>query len=146
MDFPEVESVMGFTSTGIGSAECAKRGIHYEVEDFGMGIIRLKNGSCIHLEASYFHNQSDMNTQEFFLSGSKGIVKGDEIFSIEEGEQQAIPLIPDHQAPKSCVEHFIRVIQGQEPLSSTCEQALTGLKIIEAIYESSQSGRPITFS
>lgn len=143
MDFPEIESVTGFTTTGIGSVECAKRGVNYDVEDFAMGVIRLKNGSCIHLESSYFHNQPEMENQDFFLSGTKGLVRDNSVFTIEAGEEVPFKCDPLETAPKSCLEHFCRVIRNEEALSSTCEQALTGLKIIEAIYESSETGKPI---
>jgi predicted dehydrogenase len=145
LDFPEVESVTGFVTTGIGSVECAKRGIEYEVEDFGMGMIRLKNGSCIHLESSYFHNQHDMDVEDFFLSGTQGVIKGSEVSKIIKGEAEVIEYDPMENAPNSCVDHFCRVIRGEEELSSTCEQALTGLQIIEGIYESSKTGKPVCF-
>ena len=145
LDFPEIDSVMGFCSEGIGSRECEKRGVKYTIEDFGMGILRFKNGSCIHLESSYFHNQEELDSQSFFLCGTEGVIKENGIYKIEKGEEIDLNLQPLETAPGTPVEHFTRVLRGEEELSSTCEQALTGLKIIEAIYESSKSGQPVYF-
>ena len=78
LDFPEIESVSGLVTSGIGSVECAQRGIKYELEDFGMGVVKLKNGGCIHLEASYFHNQPEEQVQTFVISGTE-----DGIFPID---------------------------------------------------------------
>lgn len=145
LDFPKVESVMGFTSEGIGRVEAKKRGVEYGIEDFGMGLIRLKNGGCIHLEASYYHNQFDENAQEFLLCGTRGVIKDANVSTIEAGQPKPVDYAPATGAPSSCVEHFCRVIRGQEPLSSTAEEALIGLRIVEAIYASAVTGNLVRF-
>ena len=66
-------------------------------------------------------------------------------FGVEPGGVRDIDLTPDGSAPKSCVEHFVRVLKGEEELLSTAEEAMIGLSIIEAIYKSSDSGRPVLF-
>lgn len=145
LGFPKVLSVDGIAFEGIGRREGSERGKAYEVEDMGLGIIRLEGHSAIHLEASYFHNQLHEEKQAFEIFGSAGTVNEGEAFTIEGDEPVPLELVPDATAPTSCVEHFARVIRGEEPLLSTAEEALVGLKIIESIYRSSETGRPVMF-
>jgi len=136
---------MGFTSEGIGRVAAKNRGVEYGIEDFGMGLIRLKKGGCIHLEASYYHNQLEENVQEFLLCGTRGVIKDADVSTIESGQPKRVEYLPVTGAPSSCVEHFCRVIRGQEPLSSTAEEALIGLRIVEAIYTSARTGNLVRF-
>ncbi|MCZ6634217.1 MAG: hypothetical protein O7G87_12495 [bacterium] len=43
------------------------------------------------------------------------------------------------------IRHFVQVLQGREPLSSTLEQGLEIMRIIEAIYESGETGVSVQF-
>jgi len=59
-------------------------------------------------------------------------------------------LITAREAPDTTHEggvtgHFCRVVRKQEEPIITGEQALTGLRIIKAIYESAKSGKSVLF-
>jgi len=145
LGFPKVLSVDGVCFEGIGRKEGADRGVKYEVEDMGMGVIRLEGHTAIHLEASYFHNQFSEEKQAFQIIGTEGGLSDDETYHVVDGEPQPFTIEPDTSAPGACVDHFARVIKGEEKLLSTAEEAMIGLSIIESIYKSSETGRPVIF-
>lgn len=147
LGFPEVQSVTGITTSGIGSDFARQIGKTYEVEDGGIGMIRFKNGSVLELEASYFQNTLDEG-QGTILHGTLGSVQlpaDDPLLTHDSAGTTPFELTVDEADPKSIVDHFTNVLLGKEQLSSTAEQGLQGLRIIEAIYESSRTGQTVTF-
>jgi predicted dehydrogenase len=149
MGFPQVASVCGACFHGVGSAEAARRGLHYDVEDAGIGIIRFADGKAVFLEASYFLNERRPN-QQVILYGTRGGLRlgggaGEDLFVMRDGEASPVPIDPPADAPRSAVEHFVNVLAGREELSSTAEQGLLGLRIVEAIYRSAETGQTMTF-
>lgn len=147
MGFPEAASVDGSAFYGIGKKEALARNRTYKIEDAGVAFIRLKNGSSMTLEASYFMNdpESGLDTR---LYGDKGVATYGEQpkLYLRNGENlDLVEFHEDEEAATSCLEHFCRVLQGREDLVSTPEQGLTGIKIIEAVYESAASGKTIYF-
>ncbi len=145
LGFPEVASVSAVCFHGIGKAEAEKRGKPYGIEDGGVGLIRFADGGCLELEASYFSNTtSDGRATE--LRGTKGsLVLEDEapLKDHESGEATPVPVTPDASAPTSCAEHFVRVLRGEEELSSTPEEGLVSVRILEAFYESARTGEAV---
>lgn len=146
LDFPKIASVTGICTTGIGKNEPAKMERDYQIEDLGLGIVRLENGSIIQIEASYFHNQPDVERQTCTLHGTHGYITDGEAMQINQGEATPLVYEPMSTAPTSCVDHFCRAIREDEELASTAEQGLLSLKIIEAMYASAQAGRDLVWS
>ena len=151
LDFPAVESVTGFCTDGIGRRIASERGLSYELEDYAQGLIRFDSGMALTLEAGYFQNVP-AHRQETILSGADASlvleVGNDDDTGIwaYEGDQVVHRMLePDTSGPASPVEHFCRVLRGEDEPGPTAEQGLAGLTIVEAIYESARTGRAVTF-
>jgi len=145
MDFPEVKAVTGIASTGIGSVDGPTRGIEYDIEDHALGLIHLKGGGCIHVEAAYYHNAPEgEGSVNFMFSGSKGYIHDGKVVVMNRDEEVEQSWEPDESAPRTCIEHFGRVLAGKEELVSTCEQGLIGLRIMEAVYRSAETGETVS--
>ncbi|MFW5870192.1 MAG: Gfo/Idh/MocA family protein [Candidatus Sumerlaeota bacterium] len=146
MGFPKPVSVDGSTFNTIGDEYCRQKGRKWEVEDMGVGMVRLENGAMLHLEAAYFHNTAGEESAGQVLHFSKGCIEGQTLWMADDANEALadIQYEEDAAAPQSCIEHFRNVLMGEEPLSSTAEEGLLGLRIIEAIYESSEKGKAIT--
>ena len=151
MGFPRPSTLMGACFAGIGRAEAARFDRHYEIEDAGVGLVRFADGKALVLEASYFLNDRECEHQQAVLYGTRGGARiggdaGVDVFQVDGDTILDVPLDPPADAPRSAVEHFCNVLRGTEELSSTAEQGLTALRIIEALYISAATGRAVTFS
>lgn len=137
---PEVKEVTGVTTRGIGRREGAAVGSVYEVEDYAFGLVRCAGDVLITVEAGYF-TQWPGETQDTMILGTDGAIRlakgvAELLVRAEDGTLTATPLPPDDRASTSCVEHFCRVLRGQEELASPAEDGVAVLEIIEAIYRS----------
>lgn len=147
LDFPPVLSVDGATFAGIGAAQAEAQGRVYELEDLGVGLVRLAGGRSISLEASYFQHTPGAETQALWLYGTRGAAAvldfEPKLFVDTPDGLVERPLDPLADAPRTAVEHFVRVLRGQENLSSTAEQGLTVLRVIEGLYTSAERGEAV---
>jgi predicted dehydrogenase len=144
MGRPRAESADGVCFTGIGREEAAAYGIDYRLEDHAVGFIRCEGNRLIQVEASNFQNVRGEG-QDLVLYGRKGAVEmlskqPPSVYTVETGgvREVGIPTMPE--APNSAVQHFVNVLQGREALSSTAEDGLAVLLMMEAIYRSAETG------
>ena len=135
----------------------------FTVEDAAFGFIRMKNGATITVEASWALNTLFVHEAKTMLSGSEG---GADML----GENGALRLngekfsktfvtVPDLKAggaafydgesmspadleAKMWISH---VLDDTQPLLVKPEQALVVTQILEAIYESAKTGKPVFF-
>ena len=143
LDFPDVENVSGNCSYGIGKSIGEKRGKDYAIEDSGIGLLRLTDGSSLLLHAAYFFSGPDADRNELLIHCDNGYVKDREAFDVDdEGNVTSHPL-PDVTGPETPLEHFCEVVRGDATLMATAEQGLQALRIVEAIYESARTGRQV---
>src|SRR5262249_43188072 len=102
------------------------------------------NGAALVLEASYYLNAPRHNEPYTLLCGTKGYAEAAKevcAFAVDNDER---PLeLPPVTGSTSCVEHFVRVIRGEEGLSPTAEQALASMEILDAIFESARTGQTV---
>ena len=146
MGFPKAVSVDGATFHGIGKALYKKVGLEYGIEDSGLALIRFEDGSALFLEASYFMRRKDLETQETVLYGVKGgaeVTKEASLFINQDDELKDVELEPDLSWPKNCQEHFANVIRGKEEPITPAEQGLEIMRIIEALYQSAETGKTV---
>lgn len=146
MGFPKAVSVDGATFRGIGEAFCKAAGADYGIEDSGLGLIRFEDGSALFLEASYFMRRRELQTQETLIYGVKGgaeVAKEASLFVDDGGEVKDVELEPDLAWPKNCQEHFANVIRGKEEPITPAEQGLEIMRIIEALYQSAETGKTV---
>ena len=157
MGNPKPVSVVGATYAEFGPRQ---RGIgswgrpdwtgYYDVEDLATALIRMEDGSTLGLDVSWAVHTTTSNQPFVHLMGSEGGVsmEGDTATLLTEMYDRVVDLPLQHPATDEgdrvrLSRHFLQCIrENQEPISS----ALTGLTsnlILDAIFESSRTGREV---
>lgn len=132
----------------------------FTVEDSAFGMIRMKNGATIMLEASWALNSLDVDEAKCSLSGTKagadmkeGLrINGErygKLYTNEiELDQGGVAFYEGKQENETDVEMrlwYDAIENGTEPIV-TPKQALVVSQILEAIYESAKTGKAVYFS
>lgn len=150
MGFPDVARVDGTTFRGIGRKEGRKRGIDFALEDAGVALVRFRDNRALLLEASWSLHCKEPDRQETILYGENGGMRLSsevEVYSESDGIQVNSQLLGDDSTVEGGVTgHFCRVVQKREEPLITPDQAITGLRIITAVYESARTGETVSFS
>ncbi len=123
----------------------------YDVEDSAIGHIKMKNGAVINLRASWAMNmlpESGCNDKaHVMLAGTKGgldtlpavTMVGNKIASYIPGFSQGpAPVSKEHEI-------WVKALRGEGELFVTADQAFVVTKILDAIYQSSKTGKPVYF-
>ncbi|MEO6848327.1 MAG: Gfo/Idh/MocA family oxidoreductase [Chthoniobacterales bacterium] len=155
-DFEPV-SVYGATFTkfghlGQGGGDWGKSesiSAKFDVEDQAAAMIRFANGSILSLDIAWAGHAEEKNHSDIHLYGTKGgaLVMGDKLF-------KADPVTGDYlviQEPKAALKYphadrfhnFVNHLLGKEALCVTLEQALGVQRVLDAIAESSATGREV---
>ena len=165
MDNYEPESVMGSVYRKLadqketGNAWGDWDPTVFTVEDSAFGFIKMKNGATINLEASWALNTLDVDEAKTSLCGTKAgadMKDGLRINSVKYGRQCVEK--PNMQAggvafydgaaeePTDIEQRvFYNAITQGTPLTVKPEQALVVTQILEAIYDSAKTGKPVYF-
>lgn len=136
----------------------------YDVEDSAVGHIKMKNGAVINLRAAWAINMAEDNgaNNEAYatLVGTKGgldTVSGQARLNHVVASQPAITMvgnkvasyIPGFSAGPAPVskEHdiWVKALRGEGDLFVTADQAFVVTRILDSIYESSRTGKPVYF-
>ncbi|MGM0873834.1 MAG: Gfo/Idh/MocA family protein [Bacillota bacterium] len=157
MGNPKPVSVYGSTyaefgpkKKGIGTWGTPNWDGHYDVEDLATALIKMEDGSTLSLDVSWAVHMDTSNEPFIHLMGSKGgaSLNGNSAKILTERFDRAIDidLSPAENEQEDRVrlsKHFIECIrEGKQPITS----AMTGLTnnlILDAIYESSKTGREV---
>ncbi|MEK5038130.1 Gfo/Idh/MocA family protein [Sporosarcina sp. FSL K6-3457] len=154
MGYPEPDVVLGKTHQQIGH----KKGVgllgewdsdNYTVEDMAVGMVTFKNGATLTLEAAFAANVEKDDTMQVSLMGNKG---GADIFPLKIYQEKYNTLIdstpaylPETNGHQLEINQFVACcLEGKTPLS-TPEQGLIIQKIVNAIYESAETGKAMQF-
>lgn len=130
----------------------------FDVEDSAMGFIKMKNGATINLRASWALNMAT-DPGMVLLCGTKGgldtydgvrlnhVVAGQSsITMVGEKVSSYIPGFGSGELPPSKeAEIWVAALKGEGDLFVLPEQAFTVTRILDAIYESSRTGKPVYF-
>lgn len=167
----EPVSVTGVVFNKLGGLQQATEGnlfgpwdpATYEVEDSAMGLIKMKNGAAITIEASWALNVRDSREAATTLCGTKA---GAEIISGMSYQKSNLifnrgkngMLMEESLSPKGNIAYFEghnsaeavaeatqwidAIINDKEPLVKP-EQAFKVTQILEAIYKSAETGKEI---
>jgi len=151
MGFPEPAYVSGVTYTKIGT----RKGVGgmgdwdpktYTVEDLASGLVRMKNGASILIEASFALNvpQDEFRTM---VCGTKGGLCSSPLTFIEENYDNILNATPQFlgqvQSHAEELRCFVEAIRKDLPSPVPGEQALITQKILTGIYESAEKGREV---
>ena len=167
MDNYEPAMVVGSTFRKLADTENAANAFgpwdpkKFTVEDSAFGFIKMKNGATIVLEASWALNTLLIDEAKTILCGTKAgaDMHGDglHINMIKHGRQAVeepnlksggVAFFEGDDADKPEVleeKCFTDAVQGKGELVVTAEQAITVTRILEAIYESAKTGKPVYF-
>jgi len=121
----------------------------FDVEDFASALIRLESGTSIALDACWAAHQPNANELDIQLYGTDAgmSVYRDEMYearpdggySVIHGMPAAGLAYPDSNR----VTHFVNTVLGAESPCIGIDEALAVQRILDAIYESSRTGREV---
>jgi predicted dehydrogenase len=122
----------------------------FDVEDLGIGFLRLQNGATITLKASWAANVPP-GTGGTLLLGTRGglrlhpftVVTNMGRYQVDVTPQvPPMPDIPFYGHWKAAA-HMVRVLDGQEELRVQPAEVLNVIRALEALYRSAAEGREI---
>lgn len=135
----------------------------FTVEDSAFGFITMENGATISLEASWALNTLDVIEAKTTLCGTSAgaDMRGDKGLRIN-GVKYNKQFVEEPDLESGGVDYFeggesfkaedvecktwISAIKNGTPLTVLPEQALVVTKILEAIYKSAETGKPVYFN
>jgi predicted dehydrogenase len=163
MGKPKVKSVSGNTYNRLGNRSNVKNLSFYKaadydaekntVEDLANAMIRFENGASLSVDVSFtLHAKKDELSVKIY--GEKGGAELEpELFIVSEKHDTILNVTPevDHrsfnfeQAFQSEIDHFTDSCLGRKETLSPVEDGVEIMKILCAIYESSEKGTEIRF-
>ncbi len=118
----------------------------FDVEDLAAGLIRFHNDATIVLEASWASNVASERIYTSLL-GTKGGADLDplRIFTEMNGSQVDIaPQFPQVSGHHAEILHFVDCVKNDREPISTGVHGLDVIKILDAIYESAETGQMVS--
>lgn len=165
MDNYKPKSVMGSTFHKLSNRENAANAWgpwdpkKFTVEDSAFGFITMENGAVIVLESSWALNSLDIGEAQTYLCGTEGgadmrdglRINGEKFSKLYETKVELNPGGVDFYDGKTEKPEELEarlwiesIINDTEPLVKP-EQAMVVTQILEAIYESSKTGKAVYF-
>ena len=157
MGHPEPVSVTGQTYTKFGTRE-GVLGLMgqwdpktFTVEDFAAGFIRFGNGATLSLESSFVANiaENQFHTVLLGTEGGAQLYPSDDsrtrLFREESGTLTDttpvfLPRVGTHEAE---LRAFVQALADDMPVPVSGEQGLRVTRILDALYESAETGREV---
>jgi predicted dehydrogenase len=153
MDYPKPKYVLASTYNHLAKEIAERENKEFTVEDIGVAMIKFENGATLELEASWAANIKEIEEMSTRLLGTKGGLlqknQGEgyefeaEMFIEKEGCLFDMKLHPPVPKSQSSYYHFIDSIVNDAPNIATAEEGLTIMKILDAIYKSAETGKPV---
>jgi predicted dehydrogenase len=125
----------------------------FDVEDYAVGFVRFKNGASLVIESSFAANMGETELYSQLMGTEGGAyldlrnLENLKIYREESGVlTDSIPYgLVANNSHEAEIRSFINAIQTDEPVEASGEQGLVVSQILDAIYESSDTGREIVF-
>jgi predicted dehydrogenase len=156
MGHPRPVWVMGSTYNLLGSALAREQNVEFDVEDMAVALIRFENGASLELEASWAANIREKEWMETRLLGSKGgLVQRNirqgyqfqaEILIQRAGSKLERKLHSSQQTVESTMYHLVDCIANARTHMAPGEEGLVVMEILDAIYQSAETGTPVCLS
>ena len=121
---------------------------HFDVDDFAVGLVRFENGAMLTLETAWAANIEDAG-RSYVLGTDGGChVVGDKIYEQRNGKLADTPLqIPKGESAHLVeIQRFIEAIREGLPSPVPPEEVLRVQQIMNAIYESAETGQSVQLS
>lgn len=156
LDNPAVETITGATFQRIPMYEDRRRHSGFDVEELGVGLVRLAGGVVLDIEESWALHYD--NSEATKVLGSLGGLKLDPLtyfatvadmemnatFDLDSADTRWHRCFPASDAYDSPQHHWIAALQGRVELLDTAGYALNTMLISEGIYLSSELRREVT--
>jgi predicted dehydrogenase len=153
MGYPEPEWVLGNAYSPIATRLAKAQGKAFDVEDLASAMIRFRNGASLVVEASWAANIAEKELMETRLLGTKGglhqfnlegTYKFDARYYVDRrGELTDRVVEPPKRPIPNAYWHFVDCIVKGRPHLATGEEGATVMKLLDAIYHSAATGRPV---
>jgi predicted dehydrogenase len=153
MNYPEPKYVFGMTYRELGNRQMTPTWggqwdyRNYSIEDLAMAMITFHNGATLQLETSFIVHTKENETMNIELYGSEGgcsyappAIFKDMHGTIVDITPAYLSNLNGHQLE---IEAFLRACHGEPTFLSTASQGVFIQRLIDAIYDSASSGRPI---
>jgi predicted dehydrogenase len=145
MGNPKPVSVTGSTYSVLAVKRAAEGGGTYDVEDLAAAFVKLENGATVILEASW---ESHIAREEIYtkLIGTEGGAELDPLRIYKDNHGSPVDITPQFKAIPGHeleIRHFVDCVKGESKCISTGEHGLHVMRILDAIYESAQTGRAV---
>lgn len=128
-------------------------GARYDVDDMAWGFVRFANGAALQFQVAWASHMAEQFVAELYGTdgaASIGHREGVELYTLLNGQsakiQVEVPNDPLGSYPR-LIEDFVRHLDG-DPTAEivTPAQALSSVKIIDALMRSAAEGREIAFN
>jgi len=153
---PDVLTVSGATHQEVDMYEERRRDGNYDVEELGLGFVRLAGGISFFIEEAWaIHlsgtdgskivgSKGGITLDPFTLHSTVGDMEADASFDLGSADTRWHSCLEDYDGYDSSQEHWIATLQGRvEPVDSAA-LGLAMMRIAEGIYLSETQGREVT--
>ncbi|MCD6351185.1 MAG: Gfo/Idh/MocA family oxidoreductase [Armatimonadetes bacterium] len=156
LDRPEILTISGATHQEIDMYEDRREVSKYDVEELGLGFVRLGGGISFFIEEAWAINLGGTDGSK--IAGSKGGVslspfafhttisdmEMDGTFDFNGAAFRWGKCVENFHAYDSPQHHWVAVLQGRVPLIDTAALGMDMMLIAEGIYLSQKLGREVT--
>lgn len=156
LDRPEVLTISGATHQQVGMYEDRRVEGKYDVEELGVGFVRLGGGISFFIEEAWAINLGGTDGSK--LAGSTGGItlspfafhttladmELDGAFNLPDADTRLHRCREDYDAYDGPQQHWIAALQGRVPLIDTAALGMDMMLIAEGIYLSQELGREVT--
>lgn len=117
----------------------------YNVEDSAFAFIRFRNGAHLFLETAWALN-CKKESRYLLLYGSRGGASMNplEIYTDLHGTLADLtPEVAENNPYQEEIRHFVACVRGEEEPISPAGDGVTVMRMVEAVYESAQTGKEV---
>ncbi len=118
----------------------------FDVDDFCIALVKMKSGRTVQLEVSWAATQEQHDVNGVQLYGTEGGASTNppRVYRPVDGGYETVHLTPAPVlVPDNRMVHFIDYVLGNAEPYVRLEESLAVQKILDAIYESSRTGREV---
>ncbi len=153
---PGVITVSGATHQEIAMYEDRRAASGYDVEELGVGFVRLEGGVSFFIEEAWaIHlpagaaskvvgSRGGLSLEPFAFHTTIADMEADQTFDLNSADRRWHSCLRDYDAYDSPQSHWVAVLQGRVELIDTAALGLRMMQIAEGIYLSQRLGREVT--
>lgn len=119
----------------------------FDVDDSAFACVKFDNGAIVNFECSWAANFQARAQQQLTIAGDRGGAQvfplklfgddGDALYDIEPGPFEELDYKAQHRA---AIDRFVDAVENDRPVLVEPQQARAVTQVIDAIYESTESG------